>query len=251
MFKEERQGRILEMLRLKGKVMATELSRELGVSEDTVRRDLRELAEVGKLWRVHGGALPRSGASPEYETRKREALSDKEAVARAAVGLLEPGQVVIMDGGTTMLQVVKRLPPDHDSTIVTSSATVAVALAEHPGVEVVLIGGTLNKADLMAVGAETVEAFSSINADVCLLAPWSLHPEVGISYPNFEGVHVKRAMIGSANRVVALASADKLGTASSFVVAPAGVLTHIATQGNAPQEILEAFRKLGVEVLKG
>jgi DeoR/GlpR family transcriptional regulator of sugar metabolism len=249
MFKEERQARILEMLRRNGKVTATELSLTLEVSEDTVRRDLRELAESNELRRVHGGALPNSGASPEYETRRREALSDKAAVARTGAGLVESGQVIVMDGGTTMLQLVEQLPLDLEATIVTSSLTVAVALAEQLRVEVVLVGGTLHKGDLMAIGAEAVEAFSAVNADLCLLSPWSLHPDVGISYPNFEGAYVKRAMINSADRVVALASAEKLGTASSFVVAPANALTHIATQDDAPEDILEAFRNLGVEVL--
>ncbi len=251
MLKEERQGRILELLRAEGKLIATDLSVALGVSEDTVRRDLRELAEAEKLRRVHGGALPRSAVRGRHEVRRRQASAGKVAVARAAVGLVENGQVIVMDGGTTALEVVRHLPVDLEATVVTHSPTTAVALAEHPTVEVVVIGGTLYKDNILAVGAETVEAYSRVNADLCLQGTWSIHSEVGISHPHYEEARVKRAMIESADRVVALASAEKLGTASSFVVAPASAFTHLVTERGVPEEILDPFRDLGLKVLKG
>lgn len=103
MLKEERQGRILEMLRTEGKIVATDLSVALRVSEVTVRRDLHELAEVGKLRRVHGSALPRSAVEPDYAAWERQASEGKAAFARTAVGLVEDGQVIVMDGGSTAL----------------------------------------------------------------------------------------------------------------------------------------------------
>jgi DeoR/GlpR family transcriptional regulator of sugar metabolism len=251
MLKEERQLRVLEMLRVEGKLVATDLSEALGVSEDTVRRDLRELSEAGKLQRVHGGALPRSTVEMNYAARERQASAAKAAVARAAVKLIESGQVIVMDGGSTALQVVQRLPADLEATIVTHSPRIAVALAEYPKVEVVVVGGVLYKADLLTVGAETVKTFSSVNADVCMQGIWGLHPEIGITYPNYEEVHVKRAMMESANQVVALASAEKLGTVSSFGVAPASAFTHLVTERTVPDEILDPFRKLGIEVVTG
>lgn len=249
--KVERQLRVLEMLRVEGKLVATDLSEALGVSEDTVRRDLRELAEAGKLQRVHGGALPRSEVTGTHEARRRQASAGKEAVARAAVGLVESGQVIILDGGTTALEVVRHLPLDLKATVVTHSPTTAAALAEHPTVEVVVIGGTLYKDNILVVGAQAVEAFASVNADLCLQGIWSIHAEVGVSQPSFEEVLVKRAMIQSADRVVALASAEKLGTASAFVVAPASAYTHLATERTVPDEILDPYRELGVEIIKG
>ena len=143
MLKEERQLRVLEMLRAEGKLVATDLSGALGVSEDTVRRDLRELAEAGKLQRVHGGALPRSVVSDTYRARRQQETTGKVAVARAAVRLVENGQVIVLDGGTTALEVVRHLPLDVEATVVTHSPTTAAALAEHRAVEVILIGGTL------------------------------------------------------------------------------------------------------------
>lgn len=251
MLKQERQSRILEMLRVEGKLVATDLSVALGVSEDTVRRDLRELAEAGTLQRVHGGALPRSSVEVDYAARERQASAGKAAVARAAVKLIEDDQVIIMDGGSTVLQVVRRLPADLKATVVTHSPRIAIALAEYPRIEVIVVGGILYKTDLLTVGAGTVKAFSSINADLCFQGIWGLHPEVGITYPNFEEVHVKRAMMNSADQVVALASAEKLGTASSFFVAPVSDLTHIVTERTVPEEMLKPYRDLGVSILTG
>ena len=249
MLKEERHGRILEMLRAEGKLVATDLSVALGVSEDTIRRDLRELAEAEKLRRVHGGALPRSTVEHDYAARERQASAGKASVARTAVKMIEDGQVIVMDGGSTALQVVQHLPTNLQATIVTHSPRIAVALAEYPKVEVIVVGGVLYKTDFLTVGAETVRAFSSINADLCLQGVWGLHAEVGITYPNYEEIYVKRVMMESADRVVALASAEKLGTASSFVVAPASAFTHLVTEPSVPEEILDPFRKLGIEVL--
>jgi DeoR/GlpR family transcriptional regulator of sugar metabolism len=251
MLKEERHRRILDMLRIQGKLMATSLSDALGVSEDTVRRDLRDLAEAGKLQRVHGGALPRSVVPSTHGARQRQTPGGKAEVARAAVGLVKNGQVIILDGGTTALEVVWNLPLDLDATVVTHSPTTALALAEHPSVEVVMIGGTLYKDDVVAVGAETVRAFSYVNADLCLQGTWGLHPEIGISHPNFEEARVKRAMIESADRVVALAQTEKLGTVAPFVVAPAGAFTHLATERDVSDDILDPFRKQGIDILAG
>jgi DeoR/GlpR family transcriptional regulator of sugar metabolism len=237
MLKEERQ------LRVEGKLLAKDLSEALGISEDTVRRDLRELAEAGKLQRVHGGALPRSVVTGTHEARRRQASGGKEAVARAAVKLVENGQVLILDGGTTALEVVRHLPLELEATVVTHSPTTAAALAEHPTVEVVVIGGTLYKDNILVVGAQAVEGFASVNADLCLRGVWSIHAEVGVSQPSFEEVLGKRAMIRSADRVVALASA--------FVVAPVSAYTHLATERSIPDEILDPYRELGVEIERG
>src|SRR6185503_630711 len=128
MLTAERRQQILEALRRDGKVLATELSAALNVSEDTIRRDLRELAEAGLLQRVHGGALPRSPASASYIARQSQAPSAKAAIARAAVQLLRSGQVIVLDGGTTTLQIAQQLPIDLRATIITNSPPIAVAL---------------------------------------------------------------------------------------------------------------------------
>jgi DeoR/GlpR family transcriptional regulator of sugar metabolism len=249
MLTAERQQHILAALQRQGKVVASELSATLEVSEDTIRRDLRKLAEAGLLKRVHGGALPASPAAASYVARQTMAPLAKAAIARAAAQLIQPGQVVIFDGGTTTLQVAQHLPADLPATVVTNSPPVALALAGHPHVEVVLVGGRLDKGSLVAIGAATVEAFHMLRADLCLLGICSLHPEVGISVPDMEEAYVKRAMIASAAEVAALASAEKLGTASTYTVGPLNDLTHLITEPGVSDELIAPYRALGITVV--
>ena len=229
MLTAERKQYILDKLRQDGKVLAPQLSAHLGVSEDTIRRDLRDLAADGLLQRVHGGALPRSPAAAPYADRQRQAPSAKAAIARAAAALVTDGQVVLMDGGTTTLQVAQHLPDELRATVITHCPPVAIALADHPSMEVVLLGGRLYKEALVAVGAATVESLRMVRADLFMLGVDSLHPEVGVSTGNLDEAYVKRAMIESAAEVVALASAEKIDTAAPYVVAELNSLTHLIT----------------------
>ena len=249
MLTAERRQHILTALRRDGKVLASELSAALGVSEDTIRRDLRELAEAGLLQRVHGGALPRSPAAASFAARQSQAPAAKQAIARAAAQLVRDGQVIILDGGTTTLQVAQRLPPDLRATVVTNSPPIAIALAEYPLVEVVIVGGRLYKQSLVVTGADTVAALRAIRADICMLGVCSLHPQDGISVPDLEEAHVKRAMVAGAAEVVALASAEKLGTAAPYIVGPIGDLTHIVTEREVPQEAVAAYQAQGITVI--
>lgn len=251
MLTAERRQLILETLRRDGKVHASDLSSTLSISEDTIRRDLRELAAAGLLQRVHGGALPRSPAQASYVERQQQASQAKTAIADAALQLIRNDQVIILDGGTSTLRVAQRLPPDLRATVITNSPPIAVALADHPTVEVVLIGGRLFKESLVAIGAATVEALHMIRADLCLLGVCSLHPECGISVTQLEEAHVKRAMIASSAEVVALASAEKLGTAAAYIVAPIGELTHLVTERAVSADDLAAYRSHGITIIQG
>lgn len=249
MLKEERQARILEALSEKGRVLAPELVGLLGVSGDTVRRDIAELAEEGKLRRVRGGALSRSLVAPTREGKLRQAGEGKQAVGRAAAGLIEDGQVVILDGGVTAEYAALNLRRDLRATVVTNSPQVAVSLYDHPTVEVVMVGGRFKKEGMVNVGTETVEAFRRVRADVCLQGIWSLHPEAGITHPDYEESLVKRAMIEDAERIVALATPEKLGTAMPFMVAPAETVTDIVIGPDAPEDAVRPFELLGINVL--
>ncbi len=248
---EERRERILGALRREGKVTAADLSRALGVSDDTIRRDLDALAEAGLLRRVYGGALRRAPTNEDYAARQAEGAAAKEAVARATAALIRSGQVVILDGGTTTLAVARHLPRDLEATVVTTSPPVAVALADHPGVEVITIGGRLYRYAMVNVGASTVEALRAIRADVCVLGVLALHPEVGLSVLDHEEASAKRAMMDVSANVVAPALVSKLGTVAPFVVGPASALTHLVTEAEAPNELLDPYRTLGLTIVKG
>jgi DeoR/GlpR family transcriptional regulator of sugar metabolism len=249
LLKQERQALILETLRREGKLLASEWSERLNISEDTVRRDLRELARQHKLQRVHRGALPRSKSLPAYTARQYQAPEAKRAIAAAAAKLVHDGQLLFVDGGTTTLQLACHLPEELRATVVTNSPAVAVALAMHPAVEVILLGGRLYKPAQVTVGAAAMEELRSFHADVCFLGVCSVHPEVGLSIEDFEEAHIKRAMIAGSAEVAGLVIAENLGTALPFVVAPVEALTYLITDARDGDERLAPYGRLGLSVI--
>src|SRR5262245_1646958 len=249
MLAQERRDAILDRLRRDGKVVAAELSASLAVSPDTVRRDLSELADAGLLRRVHGGGLPPTVGAQAYAVRSEQATEAKAAIARATSRLLRSGQVILLDSGTTTLEVARHLPPDLDATVITNSPSIAVALAEHRKVEVTMLAGMLDKDARALVGAATIEGLRSIRADVLVLGVCSLHPEVGITVAGLEESYVKRAMVANAAEVIAVSSTDKLGSAGPYVVGPLDELTHLVTEDSVPAAQLDPYRELGIEVV--
>jgi DeoR/GlpR family transcriptional regulator of sugar metabolism len=248
MLTAERRQEILSRLDRDGKVVASELVASLGVSEDTVRRDLRELAADGRVQRVHGGALPLAPATPSFTQRLRESAEAKAGLAEAALPLLEGANVIVLDGGTTSLELARRLPAGRAFTVLTNSPPVASALAQHPRADVVLIGGRLLKDAQVAVGPEALEALRRVRADACVLGICSLHPELGVTTNDHDEAHVKRAMVESAAEVIALATADKLRTASPWVVAPLADVTHLVT--DAGPELADDYAAAGLSVVR-
>lgn len=247
---DERRAFILDLLRVQGRVLAADLSAELDVSQDTIRRDLRELDALGLLRRVHGGALPRHGDATPFAARARRAPEAKESIARRAATCVSDGDVVVLDGGTTTLELARALRLDLHATVLTTSPPVALALADRPGVQVVLVGGTLRPQALVTVGAAAVETLRVVRADIVFLGVCGLHPEIGVTTEDIEERHVKAAMIDGAAEVVALADHDKLGTAMPVVVAPMRSVTRLVTDAEAEEHALAPYRALGIEVLR-
>jgi DeoR/GlpR family transcriptional regulator of sugar metabolism len=250
MLARQRKALIVEKLRRDGQVVAKLLSQEFGLSEDTIRKDLRELAQEGRLQRVHGGALPSSPAVADYAGRQQLATGGKIAIGRAAARMVQPGQVVMLDGGTTALQVARHLRSELRATVVTHSPTIAVALVEHPGVEVILIGGQLFKHSIVAVGAATVEALARIRADLYFMGVTGIHPDAGLSTGDLEEAHVKRALLHSAADTIVLASAEKLNTASPFVIAPLTAISGLIVERDTPADATVPYERLGLTIMR-
>ena len=246
----ERRQAILGALARDGKVVAARLVEELGVSEDTVRRDLRELAAHGLVQRVHGGALAPAPQQGSFSTRQTMSADAKPALAQAAVEVLADARVIILDGSTTNLELARRLRSDRPTTVLTNSPPIAAALAEHPTAEVVMIGGRLDKRRQVTVGAAAVDFLRSVRADACVLGVCALHPEAGLSTDDLEEAHVKRAMVAASADVIALATADKLSAGSAYLVAPVAELTHVVADAAAPDELLDPYRAIGIPVTR-
>ncbi|MGW5723015.1 DeoR/GlpR family DNA-binding transcription regulator [Amycolatopsis sp. NPDC003865] len=235
----ERRDLLLARLAADGKVLAKDVAAELGVSEDSIRRDLRDLAAAGLCQRVYGGALPVSPAVADYASRTEIAVDGKDRVAVVAAGLVQPGSTVILDGGTTTLAVAKALPRDLEATVVTHSPTVAVALLEHPGIDVFLLGGLLFRHSAVTCGAAAAEAAQAISADVFLLGVTGVHPEAGFTTGDAEEAAMKRTLARRAADTFVLASAEKIGAASRFAVLPFTDVAGVITDAENVQELAE------------
>jgi DeoR/GlpR family transcriptional regulator of sugar metabolism len=229
MLVSERRNLLLERLQADGKLVARELAVELGISEDSVRRDLRDLAAAGLCQRVYGGAVPVSRALADYAARGAVEPESKRRVAAIAVGLIHDGHRVILDGGTTTLAVARALPLDLRATVITHSPTIAAELVGHPTVEILLLGGRIYKHSAVACGAFTVEAAAGVTADLFLLGVTGVHPEHGLTTGDPEEAAMKRALSARAAETYVLASSEKLGAVSAYRVLEladvAGVIT--------------------------
>jgi len=250
MLTSQRKKAILAALKRDGQVIAKTQSEAFGVSEDTVRRDLRELAAEGLLQRVHGGALPASPAVANFSGRQHIEPATKLAVARAAAKMIRPGQIVVLDGGTTAIQLARQLPADLQATVVTHSPNVAVELIDHAGVEVILIGGRLFKHSMVAVGAAAIEAIGHIRADIYFMGVTGVHATAGLSTGDLEEAYVKRALMACAAETVVLASAEKINAASAYVIADVSAVSAILVEKETRAASIRPLSKAGATIVR-
>lgn len=246
----QRKKLILTRLAADGQIVAKDLAFELGTSEDTIRRDLRELALSGKLQRVHGGALPASVAVSDHRVREKVSSKDKIELGRFGAAMIQPGQVVILDGGTTALQVARHLRPTLRATIVTHSPTIAVAVAAHPLVDIIMLGGRLFRHSMVNVGASVVEAAAKLRADLYFMGVTGVHPKAGLSTGDAEEAAVKRALHERAADTIVLASAEKLMAASPFQITTLNQLSMLVVPAKTDDKMLRALRAGGLKVRK-
>jgi len=249
MLTSQRKKAILKTLSRDGQVLAKQLSETFGVSEDTVRRDLRELAGEGLLQRVHGGALPASTAVAPFAERRGLESTAKRAIASAAAAMIETGQVVIIDGGTTSAELIRQIPHDLSATVVTHSPSVAVGLVDHPLIEVIVIGGRLYKHSIVTVGAAAIEAMSHIQADIYFMGVTGVHPTAGLSTGNFEEAFVKRALAARAAETVVLASSDKINAASQYVIGGITLAQTIIVERETERALTKPLEDAGITIV--
>ncbi|MET0692518.1 MAG: DeoR/GlpR family DNA-binding transcription regulator [Propionibacteriaceae bacterium] len=249
MLAAERREFLLDRLASTGKIVAKDVAAELGLSEDSLRRDLRDLAAAGLCQRVYGGALPVSPAIADYATRTTVEPDSKNRVASRAAQLIPAGGTAILDGGTTTLAVVRALPSDFTGTVITHSPTIAVALLDRPLIEVFLLGGRLFRHSAVTCGAAAVEAAQAVSADVFLLGVTGVHPDHGLTTGDPEEAAMKRALAARAADTYVLASAEKVGAVSPYRVLPLADVAGVVTDTAADHPTVQRLRDLGTRVL--
>jgi DeoR/GlpR family transcriptional regulator of sugar metabolism len=250
MLAAERKDLLVARLRREGKLVARDLAAEFGVSEDSVRRDLRDLAAAGICQRVHGGALPASPAIGSHAKRAGIVPESKRRVGAMAAGLITPGTTVILDGGTTGLAVAAALRPDLAATIITHSPLTAAALTDHPAADVIILGGRLHKRSSCACGAAAAEAASGITADLFLLVVAGIHPKAGLTAGDPDEAAIRRILVGRAADTYVVASIEKLGTVAPYAVVGLSEVAGLITDAPDGHPTVRQLRDQGVTVIK-
>lgn len=248
MLKEERQQRILQILNDEHKVIASDLSKRLCVSEDTIRRDLKELDIQGLVKRVHSGALRLGPPVVDFSTRQTISNEVKINLALKAVDFIKDDMVLLIDGGTTNLHLVNHLSLSLKATVITNSPPIAMALSNHKNVEVIMIGGTLFKESMVNLGIDTMETLNTMRTDLYIMGIYNIDPHIGISVPSISEALVKRKMASISTEVLAMVTSDKLDTISNHIVCPSDHLTYLITEHVKP-DVKALYANQGITVV--
>jgi len=247
---EERRRAILEILQRDGRVLVMDLAREFKTSQVTIRKDLESLHAHGLIHRTHGGALPaREGALEDPTLREKEKLHHKEKlrIAATAAAMVQEGQVVILDSGTTTTEIARALRKFRSLTIVTNAVNIAAELSG-TAVEVILTGGTLRKNSFSLVGPIAEETLHRLNADLLFLGVDGFDVHYGLSTPNLLEAKVNRVMVEIAKRKVAVCDASKFGRRSLSLIAPTSALDEVITDRGTPKADVRSLKKVGIAV---
>jgi DeoR/GlpR family transcriptional regulator of sugar metabolism len=249
MLKEERFQLILNKLSEDQKVTLKTLSKQLNVSEYTVRRDLKELTDQGLLKAVRGGAIPHSPTPHHFADRLHYKSDEKKIIAEKAVSLLHNGQVVVFDGGTTALAIASILPASLQITVVTNSFPVVNVLEAHPNIEVLFAGGRLYKSAFTSIGHDAIRFLKNVRADLYFMGICSIHPTIGVTTINYEESEVKKAIVEVSKQVVALTPHERINTAEAFFICPLDSVDTIITDEEGKEATARSFKDTGINVI--
>jgi len=249
MIKEERQQLIINHLKQKKSAYLSELSELLQVSEDTVRRDIKNLSDQGLLKAVRGGAIAHSPTPHHFRERQKYNAKQKELIAKKALRFVQNDQVIIFDGGTSALAVATALPRDIRITVITNSFPIANVIEDHPNAELIFAGGRLNKHSFATTGHETIQILRDIRADLAFLGICSLDVNLGITTNEYEDAQIKRAIVETSKHVIALATTDKLGTAEPYYICPASAIQTIVTDTDPGESFTASFNENGITII--
>ncbi|MGW0588560.1 DeoR/GlpR family DNA-binding transcription regulator [Streptosporangium sp. NPDC002607] len=245
----ERHARIGEALRISRVVSTDDLAHELGVSAETIRRDFVALERQGRLSRVHGGATitlgQAAGEEAPFAERTGTAADAKTRIGRAAAGLVHPGQTVVIDVGTTAVQVARALPLDFTGTVATCSLLVAAELSERPGIEVLVCGGRLRGGDLALSNSVAQAFFADLNPDVAFLGSGGVDAAAGLTDYYLDEIAVRKIVLRNATRSYVLADSSKFGLVARHRVAELGELGGLITEAEPPSGIQDAITRGG------
>jgi len=247
MLKKERQEFILHQLNLHNKILCADLSNKMGVSDDTIRRDLQELAQGDKLIKVHGGALSKSFHTA-FDRKMVYNLEDKHIIAQKTAALVQSGMYILTSGGTSILEFAQSLDTNLNATFFTCSLNAAIEFAHHPSIEVVMIGDKVAKDSMLTTGASAVQTIESIQADLCILGINSLDTQFGLSENDWEVVQIKKAMIKASKKTICIGISEKLNSQQKIKVANLDEIDILITELDPNDPTLLPFKHKGLTI---
>ncbi|OAD45528.1 DeoR/GlpR family DNA-binding transcription regulator [Polaribacter atrinae] len=249
MKKKERQQKVVDEVSLNRQVSSTFLAEKLNVSEDTIRRDIKELDKKGLLTKVHGGAISTMQKLYHYNEDVIYKREEKVVIAKKAITLVEDGMVIIMSGGTTNLMLAKLFPKNLKATIYTYSLPIAMQLAEHPTIETIFIGGRIQRNSMVTTGIDVIQYLSNITANLCFIGVSAFNAEQGITGEGYEVALVKKAMIDSSERNVYLSTSNKLNIRLNYDICPLKEIDIAITDLELDDPILKPYVDSGVVLM--
>lgn len=247
MLKEERLSFITRQLETNESVKLETLSKALQVSEDTIRRDIETLARNGKVIKVRGGAIPHSPNPYNFKDRINKSVNEKLNIAKKALGLIQPGNTILLDGGTTNYALAGLL--NIPLTVITNNIPIAALLGDRKDIEVIVTGGRIFPASLVTTGNHAIKMLEQLHVDVYFLGVCSLHHEIGASSIDYPESELKRAMVNCADKIVALSEHDKLGTAETYKICPIEKIDVIVSDVDPESDVFDVFRKKNIHVI--
>ncbi|KQS63842.1 DeoR family transcriptional regulator [Rhizobium sp. Leaf371] len=245
----ERQDAIRIELRQSGRVLAGDLARHFKVSEDTIRRDLRDMAAAGLCERVYGGALALPSEQP-FSVRTGISRGRKQALAEAAVTRLKDGMTVFVDAGSTNLAIVQALPPGLSLTLATNMPAIATAALEHPRLEVITIGGRIDRHVGAAIGRQAERDLQMLRPDLCILGACGIDSAAGLTGLVYDDVAFKTIAAAHAAAVLVACTTDKLGAVHPFVIAALNDRMTLTLEADAPDAVTAGLETTGVTILQ-
>ncbi|MEN1833783.1 DeoR/GlpR family DNA-binding transcription regulator [Pseudomonas lijiangensis] len=240
-FPGERQQLIQDRLGRYGRVIASDLATEFGVSEHSIRRDLSALAAAGLCKRVYGGAILMRESEEPMDVRVLQNSSRKDRLGKTAASFLTSGQHVFIDAGSTNMAIASAIDPQLQLTVTTNSPLIAVQLMKLPRAEVILLGGRLDPMTGGVTGLRSVQQLQQFNFDCCFIGACAIDPDNGVTAFELEDADFKRAVIAASGQLIVAATNEKLSSVTHYQVADCGEVTALVVEHDAPRERLEPF----------
>lgn len=235
----------MHQLNLHNKVLSSDLCIEINVSEDTVRRDLIELDEQGKIIKVHGGAISKS-FHKSFANNFVYGVENKRKIASKVIPFIKDGMFILTSGGTTVIELAHMLPENLKATFFTVSLAAALEYCNHPNIEVIFIGDKISKESQIAVGGDAISKIKSIKADLCIMGINALDVNMGLTDNDWDVVQVKKAMIEVSEKTMLLSISEKLNSQQKIKICDANKIDYLITELEANDATLQQYKQLGI-----